>query len=269
MPLIDIGSGPLIILVPGIQGRWEYLEPCIAALSRSFRVLTFPLRGEHGADALFDNAAGIESYARQIEAALDAVGAERAAICGISFGGLAAVRFAATRPDRTTAIVLASTPGPHWHLRGRHQVYARAPWFFGPLFLAESPFRLHRELAATFPNLAARWRFARWQLKALLRAPLSPNRMATRAALIPGDRLSDDCSRVTSPVLVITGERDLDRVVPVRSTIELQSLIPGAQHQTLRRTGHLGTITRPDTFAELVRTFLERRTLTRAVDDVA
>jgi len=71
---------------------------------------------------------------------------ERATICGVSFGGLIAVRFAASFPSRCEALILASTPKPRLRLRPRHQTYLRAPWIFGPIFLAETPFRLRPEI---------------------------------------------------------------------------------------------------------------------------
>ena len=45
MQIIDRGSGPPLVLVTGIQGRWEYLLPAVEALSRHLRVLTFSLAG--------------------------------------------------------------------------------------------------------------------------------------------------------------------------------------------------------------------------------
>ena len=81
-------------------------------------------------------------YVAHIVSVLDAASIERAAVCGISFGGLIALRVAATMPARVSALVLASTPGPQFHLKKRHRLYARMPWLFGPLFAAESPSRL-------------------------------------------------------------------------------------------------------------------------------
>jgi 3-oxoadipate enol-lactonase len=245
-------------LIPGIQGRWEYLRPAIEALARSFRVLTFPLCGERGCDLRFDPALGFDNDARQVLALLDARGIERATICGISFGGLAALRFVATHPERSTALILVSTPGPGWHLRTRHRVYARVPWLFGPLFLVESPLRLRREVAAALPAASARRRFVRWQLGTLARAPMSPARMAARAQLIMNADIVNDCSRVTTATLVVTGEPALDRVVPVDGTLAYVALIAGARHETLARTGHLGSITTPGAFADVVREFMER-----------
>jgi 3-oxoadipate enol-lactonase len=258
MAFIEVGKGPPLVLVPGIQGRWEYLRPAIEALGASFRTLTFPLCGERGCEARLDPTLGIDNDARQIAAVLDRSGVDRAIICGISFGGLPAIRFAAVAPDRTAAVILASVPGPHWHLRPRHRAYARAPWLFGPLFLAESPWRLRDELRSAFPRIGGRWRFVRRQLGTLLRAPLSPTRMAARAALISSVHLLDDCARIAAPTLVVTGEPGLDRVVRVDGTLAYVDLIAGARHATLERTGHLGTITRPEAFASLVGEFVRR-----------
>ena len=139
MNVVDVGTGPPLILVPGIQGRWEYMRPAVAALSAHFRVLTFSLSGERHSGRHYDSARGFDDFADQLEAVLDARGISSAIVCGVSFGGLIALRFAARRPDRTLALVLASTPGPGWHLRRRHDVYTRLPWIFGPVFLAEAP----------------------------------------------------------------------------------------------------------------------------------
>jgi 3-oxoadipate enol-lactonase len=257
MALIDIGSGPPLVLIPGVQGRWEYVRPAVEALAGSFRTLTFPLCGERGSTGTADPALGLDPYVQQITAALDRAGVERATICGISFGGLPAIRFAAQHPERTAALVLASVPGTNWQLRPRHQIYARVPRLFGPLFLAESPFRVLPELLRALPTARARWRFARWQIANLARTPLSPTRMAQRAAVIAGASLRDDCGRITAPTLIVTGEGGLDRVVSVDVTREYVDLIAGARHTVLERTGHLGCITRPETFAALVRDFVE------------
>ena len=34
------------MLIPGIQGRWEYIGPAVDALASSFRVITFALCDE-------------------------------------------------------------------------------------------------------------------------------------------------------------------------------------------------------------------------------
>ena len=259
MRIIEQGAGPALVLIPGIQGRWEYVRPAFDALSSSFRVVTFPLCDEPSADFAFDASRGFHFYVEQVRAALDHCRIERAIVCGISFGGLVALRFAAAHADRTCGLVLASTPGPGWHLRRRHELYARLPFLFGPLFLAEAPWRLRREVAAAFPELPARLRFAGLQFRTLLSAPLSLARMADRARMIASIDAAADCARVTAPALIVTGERALDHVVPVDGSIGYVSLIRRAHGVVLERTGHLGSIARPAAFAAIVRDFAQGR----------
>ena len=257
MRIVDKGAGPALVLIPGIQGRWEYIGPVIDALASGFRVITFALCDEPAADLEFDGSRGFDNYVEQVRAALDRCGIQRAIVCGISFGGLIALRFAAAHPDRTGGLVLASTPGPGWHLRRRHEIYARLPYVMGPLFLAETPWRLRHELAAAFPGRVARWRFAGSQLTTLLRAPLSLPRMASRARMIGTIDAAVECARITSPTLVVTGERGLDHVVSVDASTGYVSLIRESRGVVLEHTGHLGSITRPREFAAVVNEFAD------------
>ncbi len=84
MNSIDRGSGSSLVLVPGLQGRWEYLRPAVEALAGSFRVLTFPLCGERASRLRFDPSRGLDNYADQILGILDARRIDRAVICGVS-----------------------------------------------------------------------------------------------------------------------------------------------------------------------------------------
>ena len=250
--VFEQGNGPALVLLPGIQGRWEYTRPTLEALARHFRVLTFSLGGSPPAGRDIFNTE-VDRLAR----VLDDRGIERAILCGVSYGGLVATRFAATHLERTGALVLASTPGPEWRLRPRHLFYARWPWIFGPLFLLETPFRLRAELNTALPEPIDRRKFMRWQVRTILSAPVSLLQMAARARELPIPGIVSDCARIKAPTLIVTGERALDRVVPVDGTSSYTALIHGARHVVIERTGHQGTITRPAEFAAMVRAFVD------------
>jgi 3-oxoadipate enol-lactonase len=244
--MVELGNGPALVLVPGIPGPWQYVRLAVESLAVSFRVLTFSLGPE----------CSIESDVARIATALDERRIDRAVVCGISFGGLVALHFAATCPDRTRALVLASTPGPGMKLRPRHRFYARWPYVFGPLFVAETPFRMRREVASALPHRSDRRAFQWAQLKAFLTAGVSLSQIARRALRIEDGDIGADCRRVTAPTLVVTGDPDLDWVVPVSDTAGYLSLIAGARHAVLEGTGHLGTITQPRLFAAAIERFL-------------
>lgn len=259
MQVIEYGRGTPLVFIPGSQGRWEYARITVEALARHFRVLTFSLGDEPSAGFPFEAAHGFDSYAAQVGQALDAGGCERAVICGLSFGGLVALRFAALNPARVSALVLASTPGPGWHLKRRHEIYARMPWLLGPLFFVEAPFRAAPELAVALPSWRDRCALGRSMLRAALTAGVSMTRMASRARLIASYDALSDCARVVTPTLVLTGEARLDHVVPVDGTSQYIGAIRGAESVVLERTGHQGSLTRPEEFARLVRDFVNRQ----------
>jgi 3-oxoadipate enol-lactonase len=246
--MVDVGSGPAIVLIPGIQGRWEWMRPSIRALAGEWRVLSGSLPAEPGFDRLV-------SY---VDGLLDDAHVSSAVICGISFGGLVALRYAIKRPERVRALILVSTPGPRWKPAAHQARSLRWPLLSLPLFLAGAARRSWRELRETLPDVRTRLVFcAGWGMQ-VLAAPGVPWRMASRGRLAETESFEGDCLRVTMPTLVIAGERALDKVVPVDDTMEYVNLIPGAEFRRLERTGHLGTVSAPDRFASIVSTFLKR-----------
>ena len=253
--IIDRGSGTPIVLIPGLHGRWEWMRPAVDALAKSHRVITFSLCDEPSSGFASDPARGFDCYLAQVDAALDRAGLDRAIIAGQSYGGLIASEFAARRPHRVSALVLSSALHASWEPNDQQRRYLEAPMLMSPVFLATSPGRMRPELVAAMPNLIERIRFAAKYGALALMAPTTPMRMARRIAWAKAHRFADP-HQVTAPALVITGEPELDRVVPVDVSRRYLSDVDKAEHVVLPHTGHLGYITRPDAFAGLLERFL-------------
>ena len=110
-----VGDGPLdLVAVPGFVSHveWAWEEPSVARYLRrlaSFsRLLLFDKRGT----GLSDRIAGVSTLEERmddIRAVMDAVGSEHAVIFGASEGGPLAALFAATYPERTSALILYGT----------------------------------------------------------------------------------------------------------------------------------------------------------------
>lgn len=253
--MLDIGSGPPLVLLPGIQGRWEWIAPTAHALARTFRVLAFSLPGERGTDCPHDPSLGFELFLRQVDSVIDRAGVESAVICGVSFGGLVGTAYAASRPGRVRALVLASSPGPRWKPDARVQRYVNAPLASVPAFVARAGGRLYPEVAAARPAWGSRLSFLVSHLGRIMAAPMSPRRMADRILLASDIDFVAACRRITAPTLVVSGEPALDRVVPVDGMKDYLDLIAGARMTTIAQTGHIGMVTRAGAFAELVTAF--------------
>lgn len=255
--MIDVGSGPPLVLIPGMQGRWEWARPTVDELARTFRVISFSLAGDRGSGSRLDPRLGFDSFVAQIDHVLDAAGVASATICGISYGGLIAYRYATLRPERVRHLVLASALPPDYQPGHRFRFYERAPRLLFPLFIVGSARRVSPELRRALPRWTDRARGAITQGFRVLGSPVSPTRMCERMRLLERVDFRSQ-THVTAPTLVLTGERALDRTVPVDLTDRYMTLIPGAERAWLPRTGHLGTVTRPDEFARLVTDFVTR-----------
>ncbi len=255
--MIDVGRGEAVVLVPGLQGRWEWMAPAVDALARHHRVISFSLCDEPTSGFPCDPSLGFENYVTQVRQALDRAGLNTATLVGVSYGGLIASEAAARMPGRVNGLVLASALPTDWHPDARARFYLRAPRLLSPLFVLGSPGRLQPEVSAAFPAVGRRLRFMARHGWRVLTAPMSPVRMARRIRWSDGYTFTDS-ARVQVPVLLVTGEPGLDRIVPVDVSRRALERMPHARHEVLSHTGHIGLITRPEPFADAIGAFVER-----------
>ena len=253
--MVDCGTGIPIVLIPGLQGRWEWARPAVSALSKHHRVITFSLCDERTSPFSCDLGRGFENYLDQVDQVLKQAQVERAVIAGVSYGGLIATEFAARNPGRVSALVLVNALHASWEPNEQQRRYLQAPILMSPMFVATAPQRSRPEMVAALPSIGARLKFALTTGARVLMAPANPSRMARRIAWAKSHHFADPRA-VKSPVLLVTGEPDLDRIVPVDVTRRYLSEFDEAEHIVLKRTGHLGMVTRPDAFAGVLERFV-------------
>ena len=267
MKIVDVGHGTPIVLIPGIQGRWEWMRPAVDALAQTHRVITFSLADEPSCGARFDEGRGFDGYVEQVGDAMDSAGVHEAAVCGVSYAGLIASTFAARHPDRVCALVLVSAIPPTWAPDARVRFYLRAPRLMTPLFMLAS-LRMYREIAAAVPGFANSVRVAVRHAAGALLHPFNPVRMARRVRMLSAVKLREELARVRVPTLIVTGEPSLDRVVPVSRTQEYLQLWPHARQAVVAHTGHIGLVTRPDEFARVVGSFVDENGRVSSLNDL-
>jgi pimeloyl-ACP methyl ester carboxylesterase len=110
-----VGDGPLdLVIVPGWLPHIDLIwrdpgwERFMGGLASFARVILFGPRG-CGLSNPVDRPPTFELRADDLYAVLDAVGSERAALFGLSMGGPLSVMFAASYPERASALVLYGT----------------------------------------------------------------------------------------------------------------------------------------------------------------
>ncbi len=256
LKMFDEGSGPAIVLIQPLQGRWEWMRPSLVALSKYTRVISYTLCGDIGSGMRMDPSDGFDAFTRQLEEVMERADVTRVALCGVSFGGVVAAHYAALRPERVSHLIVASSPGPGWMPTASQASYVARPWLSMPAFTLTGASRVGVEIAAALPSWRERVGFALRYLGVAVRFPMLPHLMARRVRLLQETDLAADCARIQAPTLVITGDESLDRVVPIASTKEFVKQIRGARYAMMDRTGHLGSLTQPDRFARIVGEFV-------------
>jgi pimeloyl-ACP methyl ester carboxylesterase len=254
--MFEEGTGPPVVVIPGLQGRWEWMRPALRQLARGCRAISYSLCGDLGSGARIDRSLGFDNFVRQLDDVLDRARVERAALCGVSFGGFVALHYAAVRPERVSALILASAPSPGFTPSSQQALWLSKPWLSAPAFVATAPLRLWPEIRTSLSSWTARLSFAVMQSGRVLAAPLVPSLMSERMRFAERIDLRSDVPRVEAPVLVITGDEGLDRVVPVPVTRRYTTLFPGARYEIMHGTGHIGILTQPERFAHIVGGFV-------------
>jgi pimeloyl-ACP methyl ester carboxylesterase len=239
-----VGDGPVdVVAVLGFATHLE-LQWELPAFARFFeragsfaRVLLFDKRGTGLSDPVVD-VPTLEQRIDDVRAVMDAAGSERAALFGVSEGGPMSALFAATHPERVSALVL-------YGAMGRTTEAPDYPW--------ASPAEALRESAAAF--IAPYWgRQSKGTIElfapSLADEPGAPELVARleRSAASPAmvwqifEMFLDVDVRavlptIQAPTLVV--HRRGDRVVNRRAGEELARQIPDARYVELPGIDHL------------------------------
>jgi 4,5:9,10-diseco-3-hydroxy-5,9,17-trioxoandrosta-1(10),2-diene-4-oate hydrolase len=260
--VIELGRGdPTIVFIHGLAGAWVNWLENLPAFAADHRVIAMDLPG-FGASPMPSARITISGYARVVEALLDQLGVDAAAVVGNSMGGFIGAELAIRFPARVERLVLVSAAGLTIE-------YQRNERVLGVLRALESRLTAYSAWFATRSDAVSRRRRARRLLMGvvaarpdLLPAPLVAEQI--RGSGKPGfvdalDALTDYPIRdrlpeIACPTLIVWGEDD--KLVPVRDADEFERLIPDARKVVFPGTGHVAMLERPAAFNELLARFL-------------
>ena len=232
------GAGPTLLLTHGFSATSYAWQPQLQALADAYRVVVWDIRGHGRSDSPEDPAAYSEALTLgDMAAILNALGAQRAIIGGLSLGGYLSLAFNIAHPERVAGLVLCDT-GP-----GYRNPEGREAW---------------NRLA-----LGRARHFEKHGLKSLENHPLthggqhrSPEGLvlAARGILQQHDaRVIDSLPGIAVPTLVLVGEHDERFLDP---SDYMAARIPGATKVILAGAGHNANVDQPDAFNAALRDFL-------------
>ena len=255
-----IGDAPLdLVFVMGWVSHLEYFwrEPAFARfllrLASFSRLILFDKRGTGLSDRVpINQLPTLEQRMDDVRAVMDAVGSERAALCGVSEGGPMCSLFAATYPEKTLALVMIGTYakrirdaeypwGPTAEQREQFFEVMRRQWG-GPVGIEERA-----------PSLAGDPQFREWWAT-YLRMGASPGAAVALTQMNAEIDVRHVLSSIRVPSLVI--HRSDDQCLKVEEGRFVAERIPGAKFVELPGEDHLPFVGDQDAILDEAEEFL-------------
>ena len=255
-----IGDAPLdLVFVMGWVSHMEYFwrEPSFARfllrLASFSRLILFDKRGTGLSDRVpINQLPTLEQRMDDVRAVMDAVGSERAALCGVSEGGPMCSLFAATYPEKTLALVMIGTYakrirdaeypwGPTAEQREQFFEVMRKQWG-GPVGIDERA-----------PTVAADPQFRDWWAT-YLRMGASPGAAVALTQMNAEIDVRNVLPSIRVPSLVIHRTEDL--CLKVEEGRFVAERIPGAKFVEFPGVDHLPFVGDQDAILDEVEEFL-------------
>jgi pimeloyl-ACP methyl ester carboxylesterase/DNA-binding winged helix-turn-helix (wHTH) protein/class 3 adenylate cyclase len=255
-----IGDAPIdLVFVMGWVSHLEYFwrEPSFARfllrLASFARLILFDKRGTGLSDRVpVNELPTLEQRMDDVRAVMDAVGSERAALCGVSEGGPMCSLFAATYPEKTLALVMIGT----YAKRIRDDDYPWAP----TTEQRQHFFEEMREqwggavgLEERAPSVAADPKFREWWAT-YLRMGASPGAALALTQMNAEIDVRQVLPSVYVPTLVI--HRTGDHCLKVEEGRYVAERIPNAKYVELPGEDHLPFVGDQDAILDEVEEFL-------------
>jgi len=250
------GHGPPLVLLHGWAMHSGIWGPAREQLARTHRVHAVDLPG-HGHSAPVTPCT-LDAIVESVDAAL-ASEAAPIAVLGWSLGGLVAMRWALTRPERIDRLVLVCTTprfvaGPDWP----HAMGPEAITRFGDELHVAWKLTVQRFLALQVHN-SEHGRATLAAMRESLWARGEPSRSALAATLdvLATADLRAVAPDIVQPTLVVAGGRDT--LTPPGAGRWLADAIPGAQFQEIAGSAHAPFLSHRDECLAVLEHFLDTR----------
>lgn len=257
-----IGDGPIdLLMIPGLMSHIDYIlaEPSAARFFRQLstfsRTIMYDKRGMGLSDRdPTSNILSLQDRVADLDAVMRAAGLERAVLCGYSEGGSSALLFAATHPERVSALILISTT-PRFTV---------APGFPEgvPPDTVTAFFQAVKEkwgsgvgLELLAPSVAGDPHFRRWWA-AFQRASATPGAMSSAIQTHLTDDVRHVLPKITAPTLILHRVNDI--LTPVACARYMARHITGARLVELPGSDHLFWLGDQRHMLGTIRGFLEQ-----------
>lgn len=239
------GSDTLVLFLHGIGGNRDNWLGELHSVAPHARAAALDLRG-YGDSALGATQSTVEDYCADILRVKDALGAKHLILCGLSYGAWIATSFALRHPDDLRGLVLmGGCTGMSQAAKPERDAFRQSREV--PLDAGQSPADFAPTVVEVIagPNASDAVRAALHGSMAAI--PAATYRDALRCFTNPTEVF--DFTRITCPVLLMTGEHDRlappTEIATVAQRIGQVARYPDVQFELIGGAGHLCNLENP------------------------
>lgn len=238
-----------VVLLHSLGADGHMWDACLPALTRRHRVLVPDARG-HGRSGPAATAT-VEQWVQDLDTILTDAGTGPVLLAGVSMGGIQALAYAATHPDRVLALVVADSFAELETAVAQAKIAALA----GQASSVPMPAVADQYIADTFR--APPPEGAQAVHRAL--AGMDPTSYAAAVRACFGVNITGLLQQVKAPTRVLWGDRDTK--TPRALSEQIADRVPDADLRVIPNAGHLSNVDNPAAFvAELLQLADEQTT---------
>ncbi len=243
------GSGPVLLFIHGFPFDRTMWVAQLAGLAKIRTAVAVDLRGHGLSDVMSGGDFSMDLFADDVAKTLDAIGAEKADIVGLSMGGYVLFSFWRRHPERVRSLIFIDTKAEadSDEAKAGREKTAETAASQGMQPIYET---LASKVVGSSPSVEVQDKLKQMMLGT---AP----EVAAADALAMRDRADStaDLPNITVPVLWLHGEEDA--LMPIEGARASAAKVPGAKFVSIPKGGHVSPMENPEAVNAAIQEFLK------------
>jgi 3-oxoadipate enol-lactonase len=252
------GTGAPVVFSHGLLWNTTLFAPQIAALKNRYRCIAYDHRGQGRSADDDGRTIDMNTVTDDAAALIEALGIGPVHFCGLSMGGIVAMRLAIGRPDLIRTLILLDTTADPEPYKLKYQMLNLIVRCFGLAAVVKAVMpALYGK--STLKDPARAEEVLEWQQQ------LAANRRSiwrAAAGVVERKSIYEELHNIAVPTLVAVGDEDVG--TPPAMSERIAKAIAGAKLMVIPGAGHGSTVEQPALVTAAISAFLDAQEQARA-----
>jgi proline iminopeptidase len=263
-----MGEGAPLIFLHGGPGMFhEYFLPHVEPLANDFKLIFYDQRASGNSSRnVPPESVNPENFVKDLDGIREYFGLEKVSLLGHSWGGLLALRYALTFPDRVERLILVDSAPPNstldtLNIKAREERRTEEDFKIIQEITGSEAFqKLEIQAVKRYLQVSEKVKFFNPDLISELKADLNKEKIEKLMwvaqlmnPFLEEYDIAEDLSAITCSTLIIHGDHD---TIPLESAEIIHRQVRGSKLVVVKDCGHFPFIEAPEIFSREVISFM-------------